>query len=466
MLKSICKIGSSLHSVLEAISHEPIGIAFVVNVKGQLSGVLTDGDVRRLLLDGMAIDSVIEPQHLSDCISAPLGTPHSQLLKLSNQKVRIIPLLDDNGVPVDFFRYEHKTNFIPVAQPDLKGNELKYLTDAFLSTWISSRGEYIDRFESDFSNFCGVNHSITVANGTVALHLALKALGLGAGDEVIVPDLTFAATINAVIHAGATPVIVDVEEATWTICPNKIQEAITANTKVIIPVHVYGQPCDMERIMSIANEHQLYVIEDAAEAHGAEFNGRKVGSFGHISTFSFFANKIITTGEGGMCVTNDVALAEKMRTLRDHGMNASKRYWHDEVGFNYRMTNLQAAIGCAQLEKIEDILAERQNIEHKYKSILEHENVLWQKEIEGRKKTVWLVSILSDSRDSLADKLRQKGIDTRPFFFPLSAMDIYKPYCSKPCPVSSSLSVRGLNLPTYIGLGEVPDALKQAFQEA
>lgn len=465
MQQSIVKIGSSLYTVLEAIGYDPIGTAFVVDQKGQLIGVLTDGDVRRLLLEGRTIDSVIGEGLLQSFTSAKLGTATEDLLKLTSNRVRIIPLVNDKNEPVDFFRYEHKTHFIPVAEPDLQGNELKYLTDAFLSTWISSRGEYLDRFENEFSKYCGVSEGIAVSNGTVAIHLALKALGIGEGDEVIVPDLTFAATINAVLHANATPVIVDVEEDSWTIDPNKIRAAITSKTKAIIPVHIYGQPCDMASIMSIASEHDLYVIEDAAEAHGAEFKNKKVGSFGHISTFSFFANKIITTGEGGMCVTNDNDLANRMRMLRDHGMNKSKRYWHDEVGFNYRMTNLQAAIGCAQLEKIEAILEERRAIENRYKIEFESDVIQWQKNIEGRKKSVWLVSILCDNRDVLATKLKVKGIDSRPFFYPLSTMDIYKEYCDKACLIAKKISEKGLNLPTYIGLRKFPGSLKSILNE-
>lgn len=460
MLKSICKIGSSLHTVLQAIGNDPIGIAFVVDNSEKLIGVLTDGDVRRMLIDGKAIDTVITESDLGAFTSSKIGTSTEKLLKLANKKIRIIPLIDEEGRLKDFFRYEHKTHFIPVAEPDLKGNELKYLTDAFLSTWISSRGEYLDRFEIEFSKYCGVKQGIAVSNGTVAIHLALLALGIGLGDEVIVPDLTFAATINTVLHANATPVIVDVEEDAWTIDPDKIEAAITPKTKAIIPVHVYGQPCDMDKIMAIAKKYNLYVIEDAAEAHGAEFDGKKVGSFGDISTFSFFANKVITTGEGGMCVTNNEALADKMRTLRDHGMSKTKRYWHKEVGYNYRMTNLQAAIGCAQLERIESIISERASLETYYKSIFTDKDLIWQKDIHRRKRTVWLVSLLSDNRDEMAKSLNAKGIDTRSFFYPLSAMDIYKPYCKTRCEVSEKLSKLGFNLPTYNELAANPEQVK------
>lgn len=454
MKHSIVQIGSSLHSILEAINAEPVGIAFMVDRDCRLIGVLTDGDVRRMLLNGSTIDTTISQKDLSGFVYAKQGIPHEDLLKLTSKKVRVIPLVNDNMEVVDFFRYEHKTNFIPVAEPDLKGNELKYLTDAFLSTWISSRGEYIDRFENSFSRYCDAHFGVAVANGTVALHLALETLGIKEGDEVILPDLTFAATINAVLHTKATPVIVDVEAQAWTIDPLKIQQAITEKTKAIIAVHVYGQPCEMDDIMEIAKQYDLFVIEDCAEAHGAEYDGRKVGSFGHINTFSFFANKVITTGEGGMCTTNDPKLNERMRVLRDHGMSTKKKYWHDYVGYNYRMTNLQAAIGCAQLERIDSILKKRSEIENYYKSIFSDEISDWQKDFPKRKRIIWLVSALAKDRESLQNKLRYLNIDCRPFFYPLSSMSIYKKYVPFKCEFSTAVSQRGINLPTYSALLE------------
>ena len=247
---------------------------------------------------------------------------------------------------VDYACFDENIH-ISLAQPQLSGNEYKYLMDAFLSTWISSIGSYISRFEETFSNYCGVKYGIATSNGTTALHLALSALDIGSGDEVIVPDITFAATINAVLYTGAVPVIVDVEEDSWCIDPDEIEKAITPKTKAIIPVHIYGQPCNMDAICAIARKNNLYIIEDCAEAHGAEWKNGKVGSFGIISCFSFFGNKVITTGEGGMCITDSIELNEKMRILRDHGMSRKKKYYHEVIGFNYRMTNLQAAIGLS-----------------------------------------------------------------------------------------------------------------------
>ena len=246
--------------------------------------------------------------------------------------------------------------FLPVAEPDLGPLEERYLLDAFQSGWISSIGEYIQRFEEGFAKFCGAGHGIAVSSGTVAIHLALLAAGVGPGDEVIVPTLTFVGTVSPVKYVGATPVFVDSEPEIGTLDPQAVEKAITSRTKAIIVVHLYGHPADMDPILDIARKYELIVIEDAAEAHGAKYKGRPVGSFGNCATFSFYGNKILTTGEGGMIVTNDKDLADRIRFLKDHAMDPNRRYWHPEVGYNYRITNLQAAIGCAQLERFNELL--------------------------------------------------------------------------------------------------------------
>lgn len=453
MEKSCCILNSTYREVLEAINAAPAGISFILNDADQLIGVFTDGDMRRLLIRGeKKLDDTIEQSDLSDFVSAEVGENMDSLMARTSKKVRIIPIVDSAGRLVDYFRYEHKTNFTPVAEPSLGSKELEYLTDAFTSTWISSKGKYIDRFEAEFSEYCGVNHGVATSNGTVAIHLALVALGIGEGDEVIVPDLTFAATINAVLYTGATPVIVDVDFDRWTISPGAIEEALTPKTKAIIPVHVYGQACEMDRIMSIAKAHNLFVVEDCAEAHGAEFNGKRVGSFGDVSTFSFFANKIITTGEGGMCVTSNEALDAKMRVLRDHGMSPTKRYWHDQIGFNYRMTNLQAAIGCAQLERIDEILADRFELEQHYKAAFKELEIEWQKDFPNSKRVIWLIcALVKEGRDELIQDLRNHKIDSRPFFYPLSEMPVYRQY-TKSNTNSLQLSRMGINLPSVSGV--------------
>jgi len=349
----------------------------------------------------------------------------------------------------------------PVAEPEIGEEELKNIVEAVKSGWVSSKGKFIEEFESSFAKYIGVKYGIATSNGTAALHLALAALNIGEGDEVIVPDLTFAATINAVIYTGAKPVIVDINPDYWCIDPDKLEKAITPNTKAIIPVHLYGHPCDMEAVMEIAAKHDLHVIEDAAEAHGAEYRGKKVGSFGHISCFSFYGNKIITTGEGGMCLTNDEELAERIKILRDHGMNPKKRYWHDVVGFNYRMTNLQAALGLAQLGKIERFVERKRRIAKIYAEELSSmEGITLHPEMSWAKCVYWLYSILIDNkkmkitRDELAEKLEENGIETRKFFYPLHEMPVYRKYTRFAYPTSSRISREGLNLPSSTKLSE------------
>lgn len=449
MDKSIVLLGSTLREVLVAINEVPAGIAFVVNTQKQLVGVITDGDFRRLLLRGFDLEHSLKENLLSkDYIFSKQGDNLESLLHKVNRRVRIIPIVNEKLEPVDYFQYEHRTHFTPVAAPNLSGKEFEYLTDAFLSTWISSRGKYIDRFEKDFSTYCGTRHGVATSNGTTALQLALAALGVGPGDEVILPNLTFAATINVVLHAGATPVLVDVEEEFWTIDPKEIAKAITSKTKAIIPVHLYGQPCDMEAIMDLANKHNIYVVEDCAEAHGAEFSEKKVGSFGHVSCFSFFANKIITTGEGGMCLTSDAEIDMRLRILRDHGMSRSQKYYHEHVGFNFRMTNLQAAIGCAQLERIDQILKDREGLERFYKENLRDREIKWQNiSDKRRKKVVWLVSCLIKDRDSVISKLATSMVETRPFFIPLSKMEIYRKFRFSD-QNSIKISNSGINFPS------------------
>lgn len=447
-MESIFKVGQNLKVLLGSINQKPYGTAFVEDEDNKLIGIVTDGDFRRMLLDGKELTDTLEKSDLKPFVSAKEGEDFDQLLKKTNNKIHIIPIVNNQGELIDYFEFKHQTKFTPVAEPTLENKELEYLLDAFSSTWISSRGKYIDRFEEEFSNYCGVEHGVATSNGTVAIHLALLALGIKEGDEVIVPDLTFAATINAVLYIKAIPVIVDIDPDSWTICLKEIEKAITSKTKAIIPVHVYGQPCEMDQIMDIAKKHNLKVIEDCAEAHGAEFNGRRVGSFGDISTFSFFANKIITTGEGGMCVTNDSALDMQMRKLRDHGMNKEKRYWHDEIGFNYRMTNLQAAIGCAQIEQIDQILKRNNQIEEDYINFLSDLNLFdWQKTFDNRKKVVWLMCCTTNKREEVMKALSSNNIDVRPFFYCLSEMPIYSAYTFSNSN-STRISKIGLNLPT------------------
>ena len=351
---------------------------------------------------------------------------------------------------------KNKKASIPIAEPLLEGNELKYVSNCIKTGWVSSLGKYVIEFEKGFSRFCGSHYGLSTCNGTVALHLALTTLGIGSGDEVIIPALTFVATANAVFYTGAKPVFVDSETSTWNIDPQQIEEKITHKTKAIIVVHLYGHPCDMDPILDIARRYKLYVIEDSAQAHGAKYKGRRVGSIGDISCFSFYGNKIITTGEGGMIVTNNIEWYKRSFFLRDHGMSKERRYYHPEVGYNYRFTNIQAAIGLAQLERLTRTLLIREKISNLYDHLLcDVEGISLQPRAEWADRVCWLYSILVEkdfgfSRDELIALLNKKGIDTRPFFIPMHVLPPYK--TGQKLPIAEGLSKKGLNLPSSITL--------------
>lgn len=347
--------------------------------------------------------------------------------------------------------------FYPVSQPSIGEREVRYVTDAVKSGWISSIGPYVSRFEADFATFCQTAHAVSVANGTVALHLALRAYDIGAGDEVIVPDLSFVATANAVLMAGATPVFCDIDPETLCIDPAQIEAKLTERTRAIMPVHLYGHPADMGQIMALARKHGLKVIEDAAEAHGAEVNGRRVGSLGDCATFSFYGNKNLTTGEGGMITSDDADFVARCRLLRDHAMSPARRYWHEELGYNYRMTNLQAALGCAQLDRSAELLEGRRELFRHYDARLGHRAGLrLNRTAPWARNSYWLIcaeidGLTDGSRAVLLRNLRERGVDTRPYFYPMSAMPYLPPAQT---PVAHAVSAKGFSLPTYVGLTE------------
>jgi len=350
---------------------------------------------------------------------------------------------------------------IPVYEPSLGREELENIVEAVKTGWISSRGKFIPEFEQKFAEYCGSTYGVACSNGTTALHLALTALGIQKGDEVIVPTLTFVSTANAVVFTGAKPVFVDSNPNYWCIDPERITSAITKNTKAIIPVHLYGHPSEMKAIMRIAKENQLYVIEDAAEAHGARCYNQKIGGIGDVGCFSFYGNKMITTGEGGMCMTKNEEIAEKMKILRDHGMTPKRKYWHDRIGFNYRMTNLQAALGVAQIKKLDDIICKKRMIAEGYQKKFEEletkKLITCHPEMPWAKNTYWMYSILIEknfpiSRDTLVKRLEEENIETRPFFYPLHVFPMYN--TGKKFPISEELSKKGINLPSSANLEE------------
>ena len=345
--------------------------------------------------------------------------------------------------------------FFPISQPSITEKEIAYVTDAVRSGWVSSLGPYIEAFEARYAAYCGTRFALTTSNGTTGLHLALLAAGVKAGDEVIIPDLTFIATANAVAYIGASPVLVDIDAETLCIDPHAVERAITPRTRAIVPVHLYGHSADMDAINAIARSHELVVIEDAAEAHGTEYKGKRVGGLGRCGVFSFYGNKIVSCGEGGMITTDDEALYSMAKRLRDHAMSPTKRYWHEQIGFNYRMTNLQAALGVAQLERIDDFLAKRRNVVAWYRDHLGgRRGVRLNREAAWTKHSYWMVCLEVDGMDEdirarFMAALRRRGIDSRPYFYPISDMPMYG---RAQTPIAHTVYKAGLNLPMYVDL--------------
>jgi perosamine synthetase len=366
---------------------------------------------------------------------------------------------------------------IPVAAPDLRGNEEAYVVEAIRSTWISSSGKFVMQFEQDFARLCGAEHALTVCNGTVALHLALLALDVRPGDEVLVPSMTYIATANAVRYVGGTPVFVEVDPENWCMDPAVLEDYITPRTKGIIAVHLYGHPADMDAINHVAAVHGLWVVEDAAEAHFATYKGRPTGSLAQIATFSFYGNKILTSGEGGAVTAQDPHLAIRMRTLRGQGMDPDRRYYFPVTGYNFRLTNVACAMLCAQLERREELVRERQRVFARYSENLKDvPGIGLQKTADWAVPTPWLYSITVDSkefgidRDALMAKLAEKGIETRPFFVPLHSLPPFREDARRRgthLPITDWLGYSGMNLPTYTQLSDdAVDRVVSAIWEA
>lgn len=343
-----------------------------------------------------------------------------------------------------------------VYRPSLTGNEKKYVNECIDTSWISSKGHFVTDFEKDFSNYIGTKYATGVCNGTIAIQVAMKALGITTGDEIICPTFTYIASANPIIEAGAKVVFVDSLRDTWQMDPADIEKKITKNTKAIMVVHLYGHPCDMNKIMKIAKEHDLFVIEDCAEAIGSEYSGQKVGSFGDIACYSFFGNKTITCGEGGMVLTNNDLLYEKILKIKGQGLATYKEYWHDTLGFNFRMTNIQAAIGLAQFEQLESFLIKKRNVSDWYKKYLKGLPIEFHNEVGDVKHTYWMNSILVESsalRQELREHMKEMGIETRPTFYPIHTMPIYSERYEKH-PVAENIALRGINIPSYPALSE------------
>ena len=350
-------------------------------------------------------------------------------------------------------------NKILYTKPSITDLEISYASDAAKNGWGDDCYKYINKFENLFKEHLGVEYAIATSSCTGAIHIGLSSLGIGPGDEVIVADINWIASVSPIVHMGAKPIFVDVDINSWCIDTNKIRDAITPNTKAIMAVHIYGNICNMDELLSISNEYNIPIIEDSAEAIGSEWNSKKAGSIGTYGTFSFHGTKTVCTGEGGMFVTNDEEIYEKSLTLSNHGRSRyqKKQFWPDMIGFKYKMSNIQAAIGCAQLERIDELISKKRKIFNFYKDNLKNLPVKFNPEPENTKNGYWMPTIIVDEgikfdRDDVLKKFSQENIDARVFFWPLSSLPMFDEV--KQNHVSYSLNVRGINLPSYHDLTE------------
>jgi len=454
----ILKENDTIKIALNTLDGTGLGTLFVTNETNKLIGLLTDGDIRRALLNNIGLNDTVMLVMNKNFIALPIDTDNGKILEKLSNSIKVIPLIDSDGNLLDYASI-NKIRRISVAAPLLNGNELAYVTDCIKTNWISSQGKYVREFEKLFKEYHNEMHSLAVANGTVALHLALEALNIGADDEVLVPDFTFAASVNSIIYANATPVLVDVEHDSWNIDLEKAEKLVSSKTKAIMPVHLYGQPCDMDAVVAFAQKHKLLIVEDCAEALGSLYKNQPVGVFGDAATFSFYGNKTITTGEGGMIVFKSDTVAERAAMLRDHGMQKTRRYWHAEIGYNYRLTNIQAAIGVAQFERLNEFVSAKRKIAQVYSHELS-QIPFFQLPIEKPDffNSYWLYTFMVKegspfTRDELIDYLNLQGIETRPVFFPMHEMPPYQSYGdARNLQVSKCLSESGMSLPSSVNL--------------
>jgi perosamine synthetase len=461
---------ATLKKIINVVNENALGACFITS-NNKFKAVVTDGDIRNLILHKYSLNkNILKFLKYKKSFTLSYLSSNLNILKKLSKNIKIIPLIDKKTKKIIDYATINKVKKISIYDQKFGGNELKYVSNCLKTGWISSVGNYISLFEKKFSTIFKNKFSLTVSSGTTGLQLALKAIGIKEGDEVIVPNLTFAATANSVIHAGAIPVFADIDKNSYNISPKSIEFKITSKTKAIICVHLYGQPCDMVQIKKIAKKNKLYLVEDCAEALGSKYKRKFISSFGDVSVFSFFGNKTLTTGEGGMLVTSKKEIFLKAKSLRDHGMDTKKKYWHNEVGFNFRMTNLQAAVGLAQLEKIDKIINKKIKIAKIYKKEIEKINknidnkIILPASLAGCYNTFWLYNIRiknfsETDRDKLILRLQEVGVESRNFFYPMSRMKIYKKYLKKfeTFPNSDEVYQNGICLPSspYLKYNEI-----------
>lgn len=443
---------------MEKINLNMNKIVFVISKEDQkLVGTLSDGDIRRYLLRKGNINDLV----FNACNKKPIFIRENNLeqdLKffLKQKSNLLIPVINSKGKIIKIINKAKDTAY-PIYKPFLCGNEMEYVIDCLDTNWISSQGKYVKKFESQFDELFDEEFtSVSVCNGTAALFLALKSFGIGVGDKVAVPLITFAATANAVIHTGAEPVFIDIDRDTWCLDPNELKKTTKIGIKAFISVDLFGNSCNSKALRDIADEKNILFIEDAAEALGTKYKSRHIGSLSDAVTFSFFGNKTVTTGEGGMVSFRSKQFAEKARIIRDHGMDPERKYWHNLVGYNLRITNIQSAIGVAQMEKLDNIVQSKININKLYRKYLNPKFVTQKEELET-KSSFWLNSFLlppNICREKFIAKCNKNKLDIRPGFYMLNQMPCFKNYLTISQNIALEISTRIICFPSFLSISE------------
>ena len=466
----------SLKKVLKIIQKNTTGTAFIISKNKELKGLITDGDIRRLILKNkLNLNEEVKKFYNKKFKSLNINSGLEKINNFFSDEIKILPLVNNKNIIVDY-ALANAFYRIPIAKPSIGEAEKKNVLDCINNNWISSQGKYVEVFETNFKKRFEALYALAVSSGTAALQLAILSMGIKKGDEIIVPNLSFAASINSIIHSGATPVIVDINPNNWTIDPEQVKKNITKKTKAIMAVHLYGHPAAMSKLKLICKKYKLLLITDCAESLGARYKKFEKNTLGDVSAFSFFGNKMITTGEGGMIIFKNKHHYEKAKILRDHGMSKAKRYHHVEIGFNFRMTNIQAAIGVAQLVKVENFLKKRRkNFEKFFNKLKYLKDIKFQKIEKWAESSFWLYTLLLNensliSKSEFLKKLEISGVETRPIFYPFSLMKIYKKFIKKnqSFPVSEKISKNGFSLPSFTDLNStqinyICENIKKAF---
>ncbi|MGH2683830.1 MAG: aminotransferase class I/II-fold pyridoxal phosphate-dependent enzyme [Actinomycetota bacterium] len=441
-----------LKEVLAVIDRSGLGVALVANDHRQLMGLVTDGDLRRAILEGRALDTPVHTIMNTDPVTARAGTSRQNVLAMMDYVIRHIPVLDESRRVCDLVCFNELSRNIPFAVPNLGEEEECEVVDAFRSTWLSM-GPRVRAFEEQVASYLGTKHAIAVNSGTAALDVALKVLGIRPGDEVIIPAFTYIATANAVLYQHAVPVFADIDPRTFNIDPNEVVERITAKTKCLISIDYGGHSADYDALRRITEEHGIYLLQDGAHSIGADYKGQKLCTLGAINTISFHAAKVVTSIEGGMIITDDDDFASAARIIRNQGEDPAKKYHHVLLGHNYRMTDLHAAIGLRQFARLSDLLKKRKEVADYYtRQLNELRGAVTIPHVEPEITHAWFFyPILVNNRDEVVHYLKSKGIDTRIAWpLPVNKQPVYAPtHGHLHYPVTEAVSSRILNLPIY-----------------